>query len=70
LYNINDLYHAHVYIIDLIGRKLSTDRYTMYDINKLRLQALNVHKLGNNDPLPTLKKKNSFLQPHPGDLIL
>ena len=42
----------------------------MHDINELRIQPLNVHKLGNNDPLPGLKKKNSFLRPHPGDLVL
>lgn len=42
----------------------------MYDINKLYAQALDVCKLDTFDPLPALKKKNSFLLPHPGDLIL
>jgi len=42
----------------------------MYDINKLRLQALNVYKLDTFDPVASLKKKNSFLRPHPGDLVL
>lgn len=42
----------------------------MYDINKLRIQPLNAHKLDTFDPVSSREKKNSFLRPHPGDLIL